>query len=84
MQLHENRWVYNPSILAQLHEGATTRCPDIGRMPGRAAAQLDRFLKYVMSATEQETAVPKSQHSSTILTPSHDLQSSVQGRFTAF
>ena len=37
-----------PSILAQLDEGATAKCPDIGRIPGRATAQLDRFLKYVM------------------------------------
>ena len=37
---------YTLSILAQLHEGATAKCPDIARMPGRAAAQLDRFLKY--------------------------------------
>ena len=32
--------LYTPSILAQLHEGATAKCPDIGRMRGREAAQL--------------------------------------------
>ena len=33
MQLHENR---GGIFLAQLYEGATAKCPDIGRMPGRA------------------------------------------------
>ena len=50
MQLHDNIGVYTPSILAQLHEGATAKCPDIGRMQGRAAAQLERISKVCSAA----------------------------------
>ena len=35
------------SILVKLHESAVARCADIGRIPGQATAQLDRFLKYI-------------------------------------
>ena len=46
-----------PSILAQLHEGATAKCPDIGRIPGRATAQLDRFLKYLNDVRNSRSAL---------------------------